>query len=56
MDAYDRHTNLGKKILTIVMPSNGRGRELFRPPMYYVENTVTANVTMSHNAQAVSMV
>jgi len=24
-------------------------------PTYYVENTVITNVTMSHNAQAVSM-
>jgi len=38
MDAYDRCTNLGKKNLANSVAINGRGRELFRPPMYMCTN------------------
>jgi len=34
MDAYDRCSNLGKKILPIVFAIYGQGRELFRAPTY----------------------
>jgi len=34
MDAYDRCTNLGKKNLADSVAIHGRGRDLFRPPMY----------------------
>jgi len=34
MDAYDRCTNLGEKILAHSFAIYGRGWELFRPPTY----------------------
>jgi len=34
MDAYDRCTNLGKKILAVSVAICGQGRELLRPPIY----------------------
>jgi hypothetical protein len=38
-----------------VVTTAARHVRLMNIPSYYVENTVITNMTMSHNAQAVSM-
>jgi len=46
MDAYDRCTNLGKKNLADGVAIDGRGRELFRAPTYYLTPAFTVTETL----------
>jgi len=49
MDAYDRCTNLGKKNLAHSVAIYGRGRELFRPPMYEKRGNALTDVSVTNS-------